>query len=108
MPTLNEVLGSTVQTGVSYVVKNWKSSLSSVLTTGLAFTTYLLASSSIKPKTAAIALGVNGALKIAVGFMQKDAQTIKIPAGTQPTISMPQGGTIEQETHSSVSIPPTP
>jgi hypothetical protein len=108
MPTVNEVLGDALQKTITYVVKNWKSSLSSILTTGLAFTTYLMASSTIKPRTAVIALSINGALKLIVGFMQKDATTIKIPAGTQPTISLPEGATIDQDTHSTVSIPPTP
>jgi hypothetical protein len=105
MPTVNEVLGGMLETAITYLVKNWKSSLSSILTTGLAFTTYLMASSTIKPRTAVIALSINGALKLLVGFMQKDATTIKLPNGVQPNISLPQGGTIEQTT--SLKVPPT-
>ena len=96
MPTVNEVLGGLLQRLIDSGVKNWKSTLSSVLTTGFAVTGYLMASSTIKPQTAAILLTVNGVCKLCLGVMQKDGGGVQIPAGskldvhTEATLQVPQ------------------
>ena len=82
MPTVNEVLGGLLEKLIDAGVKNWKSTLSSILTTGFGVTGYLMASSTIKPRTAVIALSVNGFCKIALGIMQKDGGSLQIPAGS--------------------------
>jgi hypothetical protein len=104
MPTVNEALGGLLETAI----KNPKSTASALLTCALVGIPGLLSCGCIHGKAAAVAGGILGAAKIYVGLIQKDATTLHIPAGANPVIQMPEGGTINQSSATEVNVNPSP
>lgn len=103
MPTVNQVIGGILQNAIAHP----KSTAQSILTTGFAVTGYLMASSAIKPKTAAIALAVNGICKIGLGMLQTDG--INVPPGSkinQVSESASDGSKSSSSTVTKIEVPP--
>lgn len=65
----------------SNALTSWKSTAQSILTVTLSVSGVLMASSIIKPATAAVLVTVNGIAKVLIGLMQQDAK----PSISNPT-----------------------
>lgn len=61
---------------ITHLFTNWKSTLQSILTTTFAVTGALMLSSVIKPHTAAILTAINGVCKVVLGVFQTDGTAI--------------------------------
>lgn len=72
-----------VNINIEHLMKNWKSTLQSILTTTFAITGALMVSNVISPKTAAILTTINGVCKIVLGVFQTDG--IQVPTGSTVT-----------------------
>lgn len=70
---------------MNYVLKNWKSSVQSILTAVIGLSAVAPSLSFLTPKQAGILVSAGVVAKVIVGLNQKDAETVNQPAAKPPT-----------------------
>jgi hypothetical protein len=80
------------------IVKNWKSSVSSLLTVAVAISGVFLAVDITggKAGNSSVIFVASAVCKVLLGLIQKDATTLVLPAGTEPVVQVPEGATLTQ------------